>query len=130
VCLSRSRIIKQSNTRMSTLEECLMACCRLTIVLFLVWLMFLRVQFLLKTDSGYPRDAEVTLFTLANPEHSLRFNAHWSAPPVSALARSRGTRKISCANFHPFINCSLFPSFSSGFIFLWVQFDYRFNFRC
>jgi len=27
----------------------------------------------LKTDSGYPRDAEVTLFTLANPEHSLRF---------------------------------------------------------
>ena len=33
----------------------------------------LRVEFLLKTDSGYPRDAEVTLFTLANPEHSLRF---------------------------------------------------------
>jgi len=27
----------------------------------------LRVEFLLKTDSGYPRDAEVTLFTLANP---------------------------------------------------------------
>jgi len=24
----------------------------------------LRVQFLLKTDSGYPRDAEVTLFTV------------------------------------------------------------------
>ena len=47
----------------------------------------LRVEFLLKTDSGYPRDAEVTLFTLANPEHSLRFNTHWSAPPVSALAR-------------------------------------------
>jgi len=22
----------------------------------------------LKTDSGYPKDAEVTLFTLANPE--------------------------------------------------------------
>ena len=47
----------------------------------------LRVEFLLKTDSGDPRDAEVTLFTLANPEHSLRFNTHWSAPPVSALAR-------------------------------------------
>jgi len=39
----------------------------------------LRVEFLLislKTDSGYPRDAEVTLFTLANPESSLRFNTH------------------------------------------------------
>jgi len=47
---------------------------------------FLRVEFFLKTDSGYPRDAEVTLFTLANPESSLRFNTHWSAPPVSTLA--------------------------------------------
>jgi len=55
----------------------------------------LRVEFLLKTDSGYPRDAEVTLFTLANPEHSLRFNTHWSAPPVSALACSGGPRKLS-----------------------------------
>jgi len=36
----------------------------------------LRVEFLLKTDSGYPRDAEVTLFTLATLEHSLRFNTH------------------------------------------------------
>ena len=31
--------------------------------------MYMRVEFLLKTDSEYPRDAEVTLFTLANPEH-------------------------------------------------------------
>jgi len=31
----------------------------------------LRVEFLLKTDSGYARDAEVTLFTLANPGSSL-----------------------------------------------------------
>jgi len=54
-----------------------------------------KVEFLLKTDSGYPRDAEVTLFTLANPEHSLRFITHWSAPPVSALARSGGLRKMS-----------------------------------
>jgi len=31
-----------------------------------VWVGFvLRVDFLLKTDSGYPRDTEVTLFTLA-----------------------------------------------------------------
>ena len=55
----------------------------------------LRVDFLLKTDSGYPRDAEVTLFALANPEHSLRFSTHWSAQPVSALARSGGPRKMS-----------------------------------
>jgi len=51
-------------------------------LLFVLWAGSLRVtvEFLLKTDSGYPRDAEVTLFTLANPEHSLRFNTHWSAP--------------------------------------------------
>ena len=49
---------------------------------------FLRVEFLLKTDSGYPRDAEVTLFTLVNPGSSLRFSTHWSAPPVSTVARS------------------------------------------
>jgi len=36
-----------------------------------VALFTLRVEFLLKTDSGYPRDAEVTLFTLASPENSL-----------------------------------------------------------
>jgi len=36
----------------------------------------LRVEFVLKTDSGYPRDAEVTLFTLATPWSSLRFNNH------------------------------------------------------
>jgi len=47
------------------------------------------------SQAGYPRDAEVALFTLANPEHSLRFNTHWSAPPVSALARSGGPRKMS-----------------------------------
>jgi len=55
----------------------------------------LRVEFLLTTDSGYPRDEEVTLFTLANPERSLRFYTHWSAPPVSALACSGGPRKMS-----------------------------------
>ena len=39
--------------------------------------MLLRVEFLLKTDSGYPKDAEITLFTLANPGSSLRLNT-WS----------------------------------------------------
>ena len=55
----------------------------------------LRVEFLLKTDSGSPTDAEVTLFTLANPGSSLWFNNHWSTPPVSALARSGEPRKMS-----------------------------------
>jgi len=49
----------------------------------------------LKTDSGYPRDVEVTLFTLANPEHILRFNTHWSASLVSAFASSGGLGKMS-----------------------------------
>ena len=64
---------------------------------WLIWILtsILRLKFLFKTDSGYLRDAEVTWFTLANPEHSLRFNTHWSAPPVSALARSGGPMKMS-----------------------------------
>jgi len=33
----------------------------------------LRVALLLETDSGYPKDAEVTWFTLANPGNPLRF---------------------------------------------------------
>jgi len=50
----------------------------------------------LKTDGGYPRDAGVFIsFTMANPGSSLRFNTHWSAPPVAALARSGGPRKMS-----------------------------------
>jgi len=32
---------------------------------------------------------------MANPGSSLRFNTHWSAPRVSALARSGGPRKMS-----------------------------------
>jgi len=50
----------------------------------------LSVEFSLKTDTGYPMDAELTLFTLVDPGTSLRFNTHWSAPPVSTLARSGG----------------------------------------
>ena len=34
-------------------------------------------------------------FTMTNPGSSLRFNTHWSAPPVSSLARSEGLRKMS-----------------------------------
>ena len=37
------------------------------LALVFVCLGLLRVEFLLKTESGYLRDAEVTLFTLANP---------------------------------------------------------------
>jgi len=50
----------------------------------------LRVECLLKTDNGYPKDTGVTLFTLATPGNPLRYNTHRSAPPVSALAHSRG----------------------------------------
>ena len=55
----------------------------------------LRVEFLLKTDSGYPKDMGATLFTLATPGNPLRYNTHRSAPPVSALAHSRGPRRRS-----------------------------------
>jgi len=55
----------------------------------------LRVECLLKTYSGYPKDTGVTLFTLATPGNPLCYNTHRSAPPVSALAHSRGPRKGS-----------------------------------
>jgi len=55
----------------------------------------LRVEFLLRSHNGCPKDAEVTLFTLATPGSSLRVNIHCSAPLVSALARSGGPRKMS-----------------------------------
>jgi len=52
----------------------------------------LRVELLLKTDSGHPKDTGVTLFTLATPGNPLRYNTHpsRSTPPVSALANSKG----------------------------------------
>jgi len=49
-----------------------------------------REEFLLKTDSGYPRDTRVTLFNLATHGNSLRHNTPRSALPVAALAHSRG----------------------------------------
>ena len=55
----------------------------------------LRVQFLLKTDSGYPKDTGVTWFTMATPGNPLRYDTPRSALPVSALAHSRGPRKRS-----------------------------------
>ena len=73
---------------------------------------WLRVEFFLKTDSGYS-SAEVTLFTLANSEHSLRFITHWSAPPVSALARSGGPRKMSQSP----VVCSISFIFKSDWVF-------------
>ena len=45
----------------------------------------MRIKFLLRTDSGYPKDTGVILFTLATPGNPLRYNTHRSAPPVSAL---------------------------------------------
>jgi len=55
----------------------------------------LRVEFLLKTDNGHPKDTRVTVFTLATPGNPLRYNTPRSAPPVFALAPSRGPRKRS-----------------------------------
>ena len=50
----------------------------------------LRVEFLLKTDSGYPKDTGVASFTLVTPGNPLHYNTHRSAPPVSTLSHSRG----------------------------------------
>jgi len=49
-----------------------------------------RVEFLLKTDSGYPKDTGVSLFTLATPGNFLSHSTPRSTLPVSALAHSRG----------------------------------------
>jgi len=63
---------------------------------FVCFCLCFRAEFLLKTDSGYPRDAGVFFsFTMRNPWSSLHLNTHWSAPTVSALARSGGPRKMS-----------------------------------
>jgi len=43
----------------------------------------MRVEFLLKTDSGYPKDAGILEMTIANPRNSF-LHTHWSAPQVSA----------------------------------------------
>ena len=60
---------------------------------FLIFCFLLRVEFLLKTDSGCPKDTRVNLFTLATPGNPLRYYTHRSPPPVSTLAHSRGPLK-------------------------------------
>jgi len=62
---------------------------------FLIFCFLLRVEYLLKTDSGCPKDTRVTLFTLAAPGNPLHYCTHRSPPPVSALAHCRGPRKRS-----------------------------------
>ena len=49
----------------------------------------LRVEFLFKTDGGYPKNTGITTYTLATHGNPLRYNTHRSAPPVSALAHSK-----------------------------------------
>ena len=49
----------------------------------------LRVQFLLKTDSGYPKDTEVTLFTLATPGNFSGFPVQTSPTQNRALPHKR-----------------------------------------
>ena len=41
------------------------------------------------------KDTGVTLFTLTTHGNPLRYVTHWSAPPVSTLTHSRGSRKRS-----------------------------------
>jgi len=53
------------------------------------------MQFLLKTDSGYPKDTGVTLMTLTTTGNPLHYNIPPSIPPVSTTAHSRGPRKRS-----------------------------------
>ena len=62
-------------------------------------ILFLRVEFLLETDSGYPKDMGVTLFTLATPKNSLRCNTHRSAPLFSALAHSREEASVNSLTY-------------------------------
>ena len=50
----------------------------------------MRVEFLLRTDSGYPKDTGVTLFTLATPGNPLRYNTRRSAPPPSPIPGDLG----------------------------------------
>ena len=54
-------------------------------------------EFLLKTDGGYVSQGcgRFFSFAMANPGSSIYFNTHWSAQPVSALARSGEPRKMS-----------------------------------
>jgi len=68
-----------------------------TVAHLLMVVLSLRIEFLLKTDSGFPKNTGVTLFSLAIHGNSgpLHFNTPRSALPVSALAHSRGPRKRS-----------------------------------
>jgi len=50
----------------------------------------LREECLLKTDSGYPKDAGIPEYTMATPGNLLRYNTPRLDLPVSALAHSRG----------------------------------------
>jgi len=55
---------------------------------FLSFVRSLRVEFLLKTDGGYPKDTGITLITLATPGNLLRYNTHRSALRVEFLLKT------------------------------------------
>ena len=79
-------------------------------------LLCLRVDFLLETARGYPKDSGVTLFTLANAENPLRYNTLgqlYQSPPWPIPGdRARGKRRQGAYSL-PF---SLFLSFFSFFL--------------
>jgi len=54
-----------------------------------------KVTFLLKNNSGYPKDKGDKLLKIANPGNPLRHNSPGSALIVSILTHSRGPRKRS-----------------------------------
>jgi len=56
-----------------------------------------RIEFLLKTDCGYPRDAEVTLFTLANPDKNQRtYYSYTTVCFVDPMLQNRYGPGIKC----------------------------------
>jgi len=59
----------------------------------------LRVEFLLKTDRGYPKDTGVTLFTLATLGNLLRYNTHRSALPFDTKCRTLYGGKVAGLNW-------------------------------
>jgi len=78
-----------------SLHKRYMARCDMALGLTNVLMFCLRVEFLLKTVSGYPKDTGDTLITLGTSGNPLRYNTYRSVPSVSNLAHSRGPRKRS-----------------------------------
>jgi len=86
----------------------------------------LRVEFLLKTDSGYPRDAEVTLFTLCfiNPRVRKIRNEASSCPGIFSRTLRFGEGKEQKCIYFLFFPWGVLSVFfvSDHFVCLRVEF--------